>query len=74
MHPVPNLGIMEAAPAPVITNSPIQQDTQQQLQRDPFATQPQQDPNQLDLTNVHPEPIEDHPLIATDNPTPTAIP
>ena len=62
VHPVPNLGKMEAASAPVITDSPIQQDTQQQSQCNPFDTQPQQDPNQLDLANVHPEPIEDHQL------------
>ena len=58
VHPIPNLGIMEAAPAPVIANSPVQQDSQQLPQRYPFATQLQQE-GQLDLVHVQPEAIDD---------------
>ena len=61
VHPIPNQGIMEAGPAPVIANSPVQQDTQQLLQRNPFVDQPQQE-SQLDLVHVQPELIHDHQL------------
>ena len=66
VHSVPNLqGKMEAAPAPapapVIANSPVQQESPHRLQFTPFDVQPQQE-SQLDLTQVQPEAIDSQQL------------